>query len=143
MVLKLEVCSDADMYRTFEIMSQAFGHEHPYIEAAYPAHHTPEGRELGSARMLNVKKTDSTTTFLKVTDTDTGNMIAQAKWNVYENHIPAEADLEGDFWEENEEKEYAQLLCREYLIPRRKAIRDLAGNLLCRCYPCEDQGCLF
>lgn len=143
MVLKLEVCSDADMSRTFEIMSQAFGHEHPYIEAAYPAHHTPEGRKLGSARMLNVKKTDSTTTFLKVTDTDTGTMIAQAKWNVYKNHIPAEADLDGDFWEENEEKEYAQLLAREYLIPRRKAIRDLGGNLLCRCYPCEDQGCLL
>jgi hypothetical protein len=137
MVLKLEVCSDADMARTFEIMSLAFGHEHPYIEAAYPAHHTPTGRALGSSRMLNAKKTDPSTTFLKVTDTDTGLMIAQAKWNVYKNNIPAEADLDGNFWDNNEEKEYAQLLCREYLIPRRKAIKDSGGNLVCECYPCE------
>jgi hypothetical protein len=142
MVLKLEVCNDADMSRAFEIMSLAFGHELPYIEAVYPAHHTPAGRAQGSSRFMSAKKTDPTITFLKVTDTDTGLMIAQAKWIVYKNHIPAEEDLDGDFWENSEEKEYAQLLDREYLNHRRKLIKDSGGNLVSKCYLRKDQGCV-
>ncbi|PQE17189.1 N-acetyltransferase protein [Rutstroemia sp. NJR-2017a WRK4] len=109
MTLKVEVCSDADMARTFAILSEAFGHEHPYIEAAFPAHETPAGREIGAARMLSIKNADPTATYLKVIDTET------------------EADLDGDFWENTEDKEYAQLLCREYLIPRREAIKESDG----------------
>ncbi|KUJ14247.1 uncharacterized protein LY89DRAFT_708670 [Mollisia scopiformis] len=130
MGLKLEVCGDADMTRTFAIMSEAFGHEHPYIDAAFPEHDTPAGRASGGNRMLAIKHADPNTTFLKVTDIDTGLMIAQAKWNIYKNTIPPELDLDGDFWENDEEKEYAQLLCREYLIPRRRAIKASGGNLL-------------
>jgi len=131
MGLEVDVCQDSDMARTFAILSSAFGHEHPYIDAAFPEHDTPEGRERGGARMLAIKQSDPSTTFLKVTDTDTGLVIAQAKWNIYKNTIPAESDLDGPFWDTSDEKEYAQHLCREYLIPRRKAIRESAGNILC------------
>ncbi|KAI9647014.1 hypothetical protein NHQ30_005016 [Ciborinia camelliae] len=130
MVLKLEVCSDADMARTFEIISTAFGHEHPYNDAAFPMHDTPAGRALGASRMLEIKKTDPCTTFLKVIDNSSGVMVAQAKWNIYKNTIPPELDLDGDFWDTSEDKEYAQLLYREYLIPRRKAIKESGGNIL-------------
>lgn len=132
MTLTVEVCTDADMARTFAIFSMAFGHEHPYIEAAFPAHETPAGREIGTARMLSIKNGDPTATYLKVVDTESGEMIAQAKWNIYKNTIPPEADLDGDFWENAEEKEYAQLLAREYLIPRRQAIKESGGNLVCK-----------
>ncbi|KAK8901604.1 hypothetical protein QC760_010036 [Botrytis cinerea] len=127
MVFKSEICSDADMDRTFEIVSHAFGHD---IEAAFPAHDTPTGRALGSSRMSSMKRTDPSTTFLKVTDTDKGIMIAQAKWNIYKNTAPKETDLDENFWETDEEKLYAQLMRREYLIPRRKAIEDSGGNIL-------------
>jgi len=132
MGLKVDICQDSDMARTFAIMSSAFGHEHPYIDAAFPGHDTPTGRERGGMRMLAIKKSDPSATFLKVTDTETGLMIAQAKWNIYKNTIPPESDLDGPFWDTLEEKEYAQHLCREYLIPRRKAIKDSAGNILCK-----------
>ncbi|PQE19538.1 hypothetical protein CJF32_00007479 [Rutstroemia sp. NJR-2017a WRK4] len=130
MVLKLEVCNDADMSRAFEIMSLAFGHDLPFIEAVYPAHDTSAGRAQGSSRFMSAKKTDPTVTILKVTDTDTGLIIAQAKWNVYKNNIPDEVDLDGDFWENSEEKEYAQLLDREYLNHRRELIKESGGNLV-------------
>ncbi|KAM0145519.1 hypothetical protein ACHAPG_011582, partial [Botrytis cinerea] len=127
MVFKSEICSDADKDRTFEIVSHAFGHD---IEAAFPAHDTPTGRALGSSRMSSMKRTDPSITFLKVTDTDKGIMIAQAKWNIYKNTAPKETDLDENFWETDEEKLYAQLMRREYLIPRRKAIEDSGGNIL-------------
>lgn len=132
MVFKLEEASDEDMLRSFEILSLAFGHEHPYIEAAYPHHETPQGREIGASRFLAVKNSDPNTKFLKITDTETNILVTMAKWNIFENNtIPVDWELEGDFWVNEEEKEYAQVLCREYLIPRRKAIRESGGNLVC------------
>ncbi|KAL9120544.1 MAG: hypothetical protein Q9187_002900 [Circinaria calcarea] len=130
MALKLETCRDDDMDRTFAIISLAFAHEHPYIDAAFPAHDTPAGRISGGKRMLAIKHSDPNTTFLKVTDAGTGEMVAQAKWNVYNGVVPEEIELEGDFWETEDEKEYAQHLFREYLATRRRAIKKSGGNLV-------------
>jgi hypothetical protein len=132
MPFKVERCNDEDMARTFEIKSVTFGGIHPYIEAAYPAHSTPVGRKSGAKRFLAVKQDDPCSNFIKVVDTDSGKIIATAKWNIYRDTIPEEKDLDGDFWENDEDKEYAQVLCREYLIPRRKAIRESKGNIICK-----------
>ena len=132
MSLKLETCTDADMHRAFAIVSESFGHEHPYIDACYPDHDQEHGRKLGGERMLAIKNADPNTTFIKVVDTQTGKMIALGKWNVYEGTVPEEADLEGDFWQSQDDKEYAQYLYREYLVPRREAIKKSGGNLVCK-----------
>ncbi|ESZ89721.1 hypothetical protein SBOR_9897 [Sclerotinia borealis F-4128] len=130
MVLKVEVCNDDDMHRVFEIFCKAFGTKHPMLEAIYPNHDTPAGRISGGKRMLDIKNEDLHTTFLKVVDTDTGAMIAKAKWNIWKGVIPPEVDLDGDFWETDEEKEWAQHLNREFLISRRKAIKEAGGHLV-------------
>ncbi|KAL8651851.1 MAG: hypothetical protein Q9210_003025 [Variospora velana] len=130
MALKLEICGDNDMQRTFEILSSAFGHEHPYIDAVFPSHATASGRKIGGDRLLAIKHSDPKTTFLKVTDTDTGEMIAQAKWNIYNGEVPDDVELDGDFWAGQDEKEYAQYLFREYLGPRRAAIKAYGGHLV-------------
>jgi len=57
-------------------------------------------------------------------------MVAAAKWNVYGGVVPEEQDLEGDFWQNDDEKGYAQLLFREFLIPRRLAIKKLGGKVM-------------
>ncbi|KAI9649258.1 hypothetical protein NHQ30_001828 [Ciborinia camelliae] len=130
MVLKVELCNDDDMPRVFEIFCEAFDIKHPMIEAMYPNHDTPAGRVIGAKRMLEIKKKDSHTTFLKVVDTDTGVMIAKAKWNIWKGVIPPEVDLDGDYWENEEEKEWAQHMNREFLISRRQALRDSEGHLV-------------
>lgn len=132
MDLSIEECSDDDMLRTFEIISAAFRHEHPYIEAVFPSHDSPMGRVAGGARMLAIKRTDPHTIFIKAVDKATGLMIGQAKWNIYDGVVPAEVELEGDFWDTADEKEFAQHLYREYLVPRRTAIRELGGKVICR-----------
>lgn len=130
MALKIEECNDTDMDRTFEIISSAFGHEHPNIESIFPLQAAPQGRRFGGQRMLASKKADPNATFLKVVDTSTCEMVAQAKWNIYDGSIPDEVELDGDFWESKNEKEYAQHMFREYLVPRRKAIKDSGGRLV-------------
>ncbi|CAG8981835.1 hypothetical protein HYALB_00013947 [Hymenoscyphus albidus] len=101
MPLKIHPCTTADMPRVFEILSLAFGRRHIYID------------------------TDPCARFIKAVDEETGTIVAQAKWIVYRDTIPPEGELEGEFWESEEEREFARLLCREYLIPRRKAIREI------------------
>ncbi|EPE28362.1 Acyl-CoA N-acyltransferases (Nat) [Glarea lozoyensis ATCC 20868] len=129
MAFKVELCAEADMARAFEIISEAFGHDLPYIDATFPSHPTTAGRAIGTSRLIDMMKNDPCTTFVKVVDTETGLMIAQAKWNIYKDTIPEEKDLDGDFWVNEDEKRYAQLLYRQWLIPRRKAIRESGGNL--------------
>ena len=131
MVLKLEECNETDMSRAFAIVSSAFGHEQPYMNALYPAHSTPSGRETGADRFRDMYRTDPNTTFLKVTDTDTGEMIAQAKWNIYNGAVPEEVELDGDYWVDDEEKDYARYLFRQYQGPRRIAIKKSGGHLVC------------
>jgi hypothetical protein len=125
----VEKCTDADMQRMFEIFSVSFGHEHEYCEAVFPNHDTPAGRAAGSERMLAMAA-DPNATFIKVVN-DEGKMIAGAKWNVYDGEIPPDYKLEGDYWKNQEEKDYANDLFAAYLAPRRKAIKDSDGNLVC------------
>jgi hypothetical protein len=83
--------------------------------------------------MLGFKQGDPYATFLKVVDEASGAFIAAAKWNIYKGIVPPEVDVDGDYWESAEEKEFAQSLFRGYLMPRRRAIRETGGALVCKC----------
>ena len=132
MPFHLDRCTDSDMIEAFTIISESFGLEHPYINYAFPHHETPEGRVIGGERMLAIKKGDPNTTFLKVTDTDTGCIVGVAKWNIYDGVIPEEMALDGDYWSSETDKKYAQELTAGYLKPRRQAIKDEGGHLACK-----------
>lgn len=132
MPLDLAFCTDADMDRAFAILSDAFGHEHPYIDYAFPAHDTPSGHQIGGDRLRAIKNNDPNTRHLEVTDSDTGTITAVAKWNIYIGIIPEEANIEGDFWASSEEKKLAQENFAGYLAPRRQEIRNSGGNLVCK-----------
>ena len=132
MSLKLDVCADADMNDAFAIISAAFGHDHPFIDALYPDHEQPFGRKRGGERLLAIKQSDPNTTFVKVVDRDTNRMIAVAKWNIYDGVVPEESVPDGHFWSSLEDKEYAQHLFHAFNVPRRKAIRESGGQLVCK-----------
>ncbi|KAL8942205.1 MAG: hypothetical protein Q9211_001503 [Gyalolechia sp. 1 TL-2023] len=132
MGLKLGDCDDSDMTDAFAIISSALGHEHPYHDYVFPNHDTTPGRKVGGERLLAIKTSDPNTRFLKVTDMDTGEIIAVAKWNIYDGVVPDEIELDGDFWATSEDKEYAKYLFRGYLVPRREAIKRSGGHLVCK-----------
>ncbi len=132
MPLELAACTDGDMDRAFVIVSDAFGQEYPYIKYVFPKHETLAGRRTGGNRLRALKNGDPNTTYLKITDTETGVMTAVAKWNIYDGIIPDEASLEGEFWDTETEKKLAQEIFAGYLMPRRKAIKNAVGKIVCR-----------
>lgn len=107
MALKLEICNDEDIERVFTILSIAFGHHHTYIDTCFPNHETTSGRRIGGERLLAIINGDPNVTILKVIDTITDKIIAQAKWNIYNNVISEEIELDRDYYETNDKKEYA------------------------------------
>ena len=62
-----------------------------------PAHSSPSGQKAGCDRLLTIKHSDPYTACPKITDTDPNERVAQAKRNIYNNVVPNEADLDGDF----------------------------------------------
>lgn len=132
MAFKISECEDADMPRTFEIISEAFGTGHPLINVMWPHHHEPKGRVAGAQRWLEAKSTEKNAKFLKAVDTKTGEMVAQARWDFYNGVIPEDEELGGDHWDTEEDKELLKGLVGELLVCREKAIKDFKGELLCK-----------
>lgn len=126
-------CTDADMPRAFSIISSAFGHKNPWMEYVFPAHDTLRGRAAGVERLQAFNASDPHTTFLKATDVDTGAVVGVVKWNVYDGVVPDEIhELEGDYWPNATEKELADAIWNAYLGPRRKAVKEEGGRIVCR-----------
>jgi hypothetical protein len=113
MPLVLSKAVDADFERLIEIQFAAFGltgdsPREPFIALLYPDADTPAGQAAARDRNLKSLHSDPTATFLKVTDTVTGVIVAGAKWYVYEAK-PEVKHVEADWWE-GENREYAELV---------------------------------
>jgi hypothetical protein len=128
---KVQSCTQADIPRVFEIISLAFGHNHEYMDAIFPAHDTPEGRRTGAERMLQIFHGDPYGHFVKVVDGDTGIIAGAAKWNVYESGVvPPQPTIGGDYWESEEDRGFAQALFHGFFALRQKVIEETNGNLV-------------
>jgi hypothetical protein len=104
---------DADFDRLIEIQFAAFGQtgdspREPFMDWMYPNADTPSGQAAARDRTLKSLRSDHTATFLKVTDTDTGEIVGGAKWNVYEKK-PEQKRVEVNSFK-GEEREYAELV---------------------------------
>ena len=132
MSFELGMCTDADMDRAFTVISDAFGRRFPYFEYCFPAHDTPAGRKAGAERMRTFKNSDPNTHFVKAVSTETGDIVGVAKWNIYDGVVPDEIPLEGNFWENEREKELANEMWAGYLKNRREAVKDTGGRIVCR-----------
>jgi len=142
MVLSLEFCEDNDMPRVFAIISDAFGEDHPHISVIFPNHKTINGRAQGAERLLQMKQNDPHSRFMKVTDTATGQIVGQATWLIYNDHAE-EVELCGDYWQNEEDRQYAAQLYRGYLAPRRDVIRSAKGPVVCLDILTVDPACQF
>lgn len=127
---QIQPCIPSDIPRIFEVISLAFAHDHEYFDAIFPYHNTPKGREIGSERMLQIHHGDPNGTFIKAVDTETDEIVGAAKWNMYKaGQIPPQPEIAGEYWENEEDKEFAQALFRGFFTPRQKVIEATDGNL--------------
>ncbi|KAJ4409026.1 hypothetical protein N0V91_002841 [Didymella pomorum] len=128
---EVQPCTEADIPRVFEIISLAFANDHEYMDAIFPAHGTPEGRRAGSERMLQIFQGDPYGNFTKVIDKDTGKIAGAAKWNLYKNgEVPPQPAIGGDYWDSEDDKEFAQALFHNFFAMRQKVIQETNGNLV-------------
>lgn len=89
------------------------------------------GRAAGAERMREIAAADPNTKFVKLTDDETGEMVAWAKWNIFVGTIPEVKEVTGDYWESDEDREFVAHLTTEFLRWRRRAIEEEGGNLVC------------
>ncbi|KAL8335609.1 hypothetical protein RB598_009683 [Gaeumannomyces tritici] len=136
MPFEFGLCEPEDLERCFEVVSLAFGHDHPYIDALFPAHDTPQGRADG-ARWLGSALRDPSGTgraarFCKAVDTDTGLIVGFAKWDIYDGFAPdvGPGSLKGDQWRDKEAKEWADYIWWGFTRRRWAALKESGGHLV-------------
>ncbi|KAL8396898.1 hypothetical protein RB594_003843 [Gaeumannomyces avenae] len=136
MPFEFGLCEPEDLERCFEVASLAFGHDHPYIDALFPAHDTPQGRADG-ARWLGSALHDPSGTgraarLCKAVDTDTGLIVGFAKWDIYDGFEPdvGPGSLKGDQWRDKEAKEWADYIWWEFTRRRWTTLKESGGHLV-------------
>ena len=134
MAIQVLEAEDADMSRIFEICSLAFGDNEPFWIASWPNHSTDVGRKTGAERMIKIKNSDPNTTYLKAVDAASGKVAGMAKWNVFNNTMGVDPSQiqggDGDYWDDEDEKEYAKQVGPIFLTERNAAIARSGGNVV-------------
>jgi hypothetical protein len=134
MPLKLGHPTDDEFASFVPMTFVAMGGRSEFVNAVWPGGFTKEGQEMSTSRFLFLKKTDSTSQWIKVTDTDTDEIIGVAQWNVYEGQKPPEMIVDGppETWPSETEKEYARELFKSYMQKRWVYIRENDLPLICK-----------
>ena len=113
MPLILSEAVDADFDRLVQILFAAFGQtgdapREAYIDVVYPGGDTPSGQAAARDKILTWLHADPTATFLKVTDTTTGEIVAAAKWIIFMEKPDSERPPIHVDWCEGEDKDYTE-----------------------------------
>ena len=87
MVLIVEKAQEVDIKRLLDIMYAAFSKD-PWDRIMYPQIPGPEARGASIERWRDEISINPNMRFIKAVDTDVGEIIAFARWNVYEVERP-------------------------------------------------------
>jgi GNAT superfamily N-acetyltransferase len=128
MTIELSPVEDGDWLTIMDVNMDAFHeHEHPIIDALFPNHQTPAGRDIIAKRLQEKAKADPSGHHLKLTDTATGRIAGQGRWAIVHpepgNEYPPPT-LRGDYWANEEDLEFANWLISRYTEFRRQRFRE-------------------
>ena len=121
MSYNIELCDDSDIDGVFDVVSRTFKHTAVFVNAMYPNHDTPAGREQGRKRFLETKRNNPSKNFLKAVDVVSGKIVGQAVWTI-PALPPKDFQLEGDYWDNPDEKQYAQIIFEQLFRARARAM---------------------
>ncbi|MCJ1281217.1 hypothetical protein MMC26_000535 [Xylographa opegraphella] len=129
----------SDLPECTRILSRAFGHTSPIVDALLPHHDTPTGHAQAVASFEKSLHTDPTAHFLKATDASTGAILGWAEWLVLEHGLhQAEEKTPDSYWESAEEREWAAALWAPLGAVRARAVERAGGKLLLLHLLCVD-----
>ncbi|MCJ1379321.1 hypothetical protein MMC17_002422 [Xylographa soralifera] len=120
----------SDLLHSVRILSRAFAHSAPLIDAMLPHHDIPAGHARAVASFEKSMNTDPTAHFLKATDDSTGAIFGWAEWLVLEKGLPHEEEAEEGYWDTAEEREWAGVLWGPVAAARTRAVEQAGGKLL-------------
>ncbi|MCJ1321693.1 hypothetical protein MMC15_007038 [Xylographa vitiligo] len=120
------------------ILSRAFSHTSPLIDALIPHHDTPAGHAKAVASFEKSMQTDPTAHFLHATDDSTGAILGWAEWLVLEKGLHPEAAAEDSDGQSAEEREWARALWAPVAAARTRAVEQAGGKLLLLNLLCVD-----
>lgn len=123
MRLQLSPIEESDLDKIVEISFRA--HEDDWMWDAIFGPDTPASRTNTKKRFLKGMTEDRTDVWHKVTDIDTGRLIAAANWKIYPTYVAAGEGHESTVdWFEGEEKEAAEYLVKDFLDRRRRRCKE-------------------
>ncbi|MCJ1227020.1 hypothetical protein MMC12_003675 [Toensbergia leucococca] len=107
-------------------------HEHSH-SIIWPGSPTPETLEKYRVRHLHLLAADSHATFLKINDSDTGEIVAGAKWCIYKQGIERPKRINVDWYGEDgsEDRAYCQFVMDEF---HGRRVERMTGPHCCRCH---------
>ncbi|KAF1978728.1 hypothetical protein BU23DRAFT_647084, partial [Bimuria novae-zelandiae CBS 107.79] len=105
------------------------------INAIFPRSLTEEGFQLNVERMLFIKSVAPTVFWEKVVDTETGEIVGSAMWNMCVEQKPPPYDIDGPpgTWETESDMAYAQALQRSFAEDENRLWEENELPLLGRC----------
>lgn len=118
MVLRVEPAGQEDLATIVPIIFDAYGGEHPYLNAVFPHNLTKEGQGKALERIIDIGASNETAQWEKVVDTTTGEIIGAAMWLIFREKKPEAHDMDGPegTWDNEADKEWAQELYRAYTL---------------------------
>lgn len=137
--VSIAVLSDEDIPTCFEVMSQSFGHDKPFVDMYFPNHDTPSGQAQGSERLTSWKNTSEVSTFLKAVispdiqdahEKTPERIIGLGIWTLMKTPPPPELEKAENIesWPDEEDREFMARLWSEYVIPRSGAVEESNGE---------------
>ena len=131
----VSLLADKDITTCFQVLSESFGSDAPFVTIYFPNHATPSGQVQGSKRLTEWKESSEDSTFLKaVLSTGDGGaekIIGLAIWTfMTEPPSPALEKHENvqEVWPDENDREFMTRLWRDYVVPRTRAIEDSGGK---------------
>lgn len=125
---------ESDMLRLFEIASLAFGQTEPFWNATWPQHWTEAGRQTGTERFLDTKRSNPHAKYMKAVHSSSGKILGVAKWSIITNENPKydkPRTSQVDDMDQDETKSYQQYLATQFFAERRDAIARSNNNIMC------------
>ncbi|MCJ1289374.1 hypothetical protein MMC34_000906 [Xylographa carneopallida] len=125
-----------DLPTCTRILSRAFVHTSPIIDALFPHHDTPAGQAEAVTSFTKSLSTNPTAHFLKAVDDNTGAILGWGEWLVMDQGLYVEEKADDSKWESEAEREWAGVLWAPLGAVRAQAAERAGGrflllNLLC------------
>ena len=134
MPLTVEFCSDKDFTLSLmDIIFDAFGGRSALMNAVHPENDTRAGREKAQ-KFLYLLSTNPGQLWLKVVESETGEIVGVSQWAVYKDEKPQLTVLTGPAmnWNTAEDQEWAQALYASLLENRLQYIGPDPGAVVCQ-----------